>query len=285
MRTLIAITLLLFLWTTNIVIVTATSDYNQHEESWTRILRRKNQDRPGIQREDEPQPFQRFTPSTPSTPGRASRPGEGSITRTNHSTTGPSTMSLAQALELLLNEYDTGLSTSTSRSTSASTTSTSTEFKNNNSHDQKKSRRRRRRWRIRQSKKRINIQNDDPSNNLRKRQERLGRGRRLARIETDDDDNFNLGKIQQKHLKVPGNESDKDSNDDDDECGPDCRNLLHELGHPREQSRCSGSGQVIDIWGYCRDIFHEERRDWDWWSNLRVFVQSQGNSWYSFITV
>ena len=81
---------------------------------------------------------------------------------------------------------------------------------------------------------------------------RLGRGRRLARIETDDDDNFNLGKIQQKHLKVPGNESDKDSNDDDDECGPDCRNLLHELGHPREQSRCSGSGQVIDIWGYCR---------------------------------
>ena len=56
------------------------------------LIWRKNQDRPGIQREDEPQPFQRFTPSTPSTPGRASRPGEGSITRTNHSTTGPSTM-------------------------------------------------------------------------------------------------------------------------------------------------------------------------------------------------
>ena len=28
-----------------------------------------------------------------------------------------------------------------------------------------------------------------------------------------------------------------------------------------------------------RDIFHEERRDWAWWRNLRTFVHSGGNSW------
>ena len=37
------------------------------------------------------------------------------------------------------------------------------------------------------------------------------------------------------------------------DCGPDCQNLLHELGHPQEAARCPG-GQVIDIWGYCRFV-------------------------------
>ena len=49
---------------------------------------------------------------------------------------------------------------------------------------------------------------------------------------------------------------DDDDGDDDDseECGPECRNLLHELGHPQEEVRCPGAGQVIDIWGYCRSV-------------------------------
>jgi len=68
---------------------------------------------------------------------------------------------------------------------------------------------------------------------------------------------------------------------DDGECGPECRNLLHELEHPKEHERCPNAGMVIDIWGYCRYIFHEERRDWAWWQNMRTFVMGQGNSWYN----
>merc|ERR1719186_2347941 len=68
---------------------------------------------------------------------------------------------------------------------------------------------------------------------------------------------------------------------DDGQCGPECRNLLHELEHPKEHDRCPNAGMVIDIWGYCRYIYHEERRDWAWWENLRTFVQGQGNSWYN----
>ena len=45
-----------------------------------------------------------------------------------------------------------------------------------------------------------------------------------------------------------------DDDDGDEECRPECRNLLHELGHPREEARCPGAGQVIDIWGYCRSV-------------------------------
>ena len=41
---------------------------------------------------------------------------------------------------------------------------------------------------------------------------------------------------------------------DDGECGPECRNLLHELEHPKEHERCPNAGMVIDIWGYCRYI-------------------------------
>jgi len=68
---------------------------------------------------------------------------------------------------------------------------------------------------------------------------------------------------------------------DDGECGPECRNLLHELEHPKEHDRCPDARMVIDIWGYCRYIFHEERRDWAWWENMRTFVLGGGNSWYN----
>ena len=47
---------------------------------------------------------------------------------------------------------------------------------------------------------------------------------------------------------------DDDDDDEEEECGPECRNLLHEVGHPREEARCPGAGQVIDIWGYCRSV-------------------------------
>ena len=54
------------------------------------------------------------------------------------------------------------------------------------------------------------------------------------------------------------NEIDNDSvesgkeDTDDGECGPECRNLLHELEHPKEHARCPDTRMVIDIWGYCR---------------------------------
>ena len=43
----------------------------------------------------------------------------------------------------------------------------------------------------------------------------------------------------------------EDSEDARTECGPECRNRLHELDHPKEEERCA-AGQVLDIWGYCR---------------------------------
>ena len=36
------------------------------------------------------------------------------------------------------------------------------------------------------------------------------------------------------------------------DCGPECRNLLHESEHPQEDARCPYEGMVIDVWGYCR---------------------------------
>merc|ERR1711988_1004052 len=67
--------------------------------------------------------------------------------------------------------------------------------------------------------------------------------------------------------------------EDSGDCGEECRNKLHYYGYRKEDDRCP-EGQVIDIWGYCRGIFHEERRDWRWWENIRHYVYSNGNSWY-----
>lgn len=66
--------------------------------------------------------------------------------------------------------------------------------------------------------------------------------------------------------------------EEEEGCGPECRNLLHEVDHPKEDERCPDPSMVIDIWGYCRHIFHEERRDWSWWENLRQYVHANGNS-------
>ena len=40
--------------------------------------------------------------------------------------------------------------------------------------------------------------------------------------------------------------------EDPDGCGPECRNLLHESDHRKEDSKCPHEGMVIDIYGYCR---------------------------------
>ena len=29
-----------------------------------------------------------------------------------------------------------------------------------------------------------------------------------------------------------------------------------------------------------REIFHEERRDWEWWESVRQYVYMNGDSWY-----
>merc|ERR1719370_1751793 len=66
--------------------------------------------------------------------------------------------------------------------------------------------------------------------------------------------------------------------EEEEGCGPECRNLLHEVDHPKEDERCPDPNMVIDIWGYCRHIFHEERRDWSWWENLRQYEHANRNS-------
>lgn len=42
------------------------------------------------------------------------------------------------------------------------------------------------------------------------------------------------------------------SEEDEGDCGEECRNLLHESDHRKEDARCPYEGMVIDIWGYCR---------------------------------
>ncbi|TRY62902.1 hypothetical protein TCAL_12299 [Tigriopus californicus] len=50
-------------------------------------------------------------------------------------------------------------------------------------------------------------------------------------------------------------------------------NKLEYLDYEKAPRQCP-QGWVRDIWGYCREIFHEERRDWDWWENIRRYVMS-----------
>ena len=91
------------------------------------------------------------------------------------------------------------------------------------------------------------------------------RGRRVAKVPSTDkiisrNKKFERGSEEQP-ARDPGRASAHVNNQGDIEetspgqgdCGPDCQNLLHELGHPQEASRCP-QGQVIDIWGYCRFV-------------------------------
>merc|ERR1711935_951509 len=74
-------------------------------------------------------------------------------------------------------------------------------------------------------------------------------------------------------INVENLEQPADEIADTEGCGPDCRNLLHEVEHPKEEERCP-QGMVLDIYGYCRYIFQEERRDWAWWESVRNHVRS-----------
>ena len=91
------------------------------------------------------------------------------------------------------------------------------------------------------------------------------RGRRVAKVPSTDkiisrNKKFGRGSEEQK-ARDPGRASAHVNNQDEiaesdpgqGDCGPDCQNLLHELGHPQEAARCP-QGQVIDIWGYCRFV-------------------------------
>ena len=42
--------------------------------------------------------------------------------------------------------------------------------------------------------------------------------------------------------------------EDPDGCGSECRNLLHESDHRKEDARCPHEEMVIDIYGYCRHL-------------------------------
>ena len=50
-------------------------------------------------------------------------------------------------------------------------------------------------------------------------------------------------------LKIDKSGEEKEEEGD---CGPECRNLMHESEHPQEDARCPYEGMVIDVWGYCR---------------------------------
>jgi len=189
--------------------------------------------------------------------------------RTDHLTTDAPQMSLAQALQFLNENHG------------SNDQQQSLIQENQNPQRRRKDRRTKRRRRQHR-----NVLQDQPRPDPRKIQSRHGgtRGRRVARIPPPK---HHPVEDQQIARRVSG-DANKDANIDGDEdvkdageCGPECQNLLHELDHPKEDERCSGPGQVIDIWGYCRDIFQEERRDWSWWRNLRIFVHSGGNSWYN----
>merc|ERR1719431_1628277 len=78
---------------------------------------------------------------------------------------------------------------------------------------------------------------------------------------------------------LQSSEEDSEVRGEEGACGPECRNLMHESEHPKEDDRCPYEGMVIDIWGYCRYQFEEERRDWRWWETIRQYMHSMGNSW------
>merc|ERR1712110_190907 len=200
---------------------------------------------------------------------------EYAISRTNYFTSTSSPMSLGDALQLLADTHDTKLGPD--HHLSATVSPSPHQVSTHTRHQDP------------------NILHDQPRPPPREEVAELRRGtrgRRVAKVPSTDkiisrNKKFGRGSEEQK-ARDPGRASAHVNNQDEiaesepgqGDCGPDCQNLLHELGHPQEAAQCP-QGQVIDIWGYCRDIFHEERRDWDWWRNLRVFVHSGGNSWYN----
>ena len=46
---------------------------------------------------------------------------------------------------------------------------------------------------------------------------------------------------------LQSSEEDNEVNGEEGSCGPECRNLMHESEHPKEDDRCPYEGMVIDI--------------------------------------
>ena len=51
---------------------------------------------------------------------------------------------------------------------------------------------------------------------------------------------------------APPVETSEVEEEDEGGCGAECRNLLHQSDHRKEDATCPYEGMVIDIWGYCR---------------------------------
>jgi hypothetical protein len=80
--------------------------------------------------------------------------------------------------------------------------------------------------------------------NVNKREEdSYGRGR---------DNSAQREEIEESYVAPSIDDESAQEDTDEGESGPECRNLLHELEHPKEHERCPNAGMVIDIWGYCR---------------------------------
>ena len=90
---------------------------------------------------------------------------------------------------------------------------------------------------------------EDPQVNLRdvdaykRKEDSYGRGR---------DDSNQIEEFEKTYVAPSIDDESAREETDEGECGPECRNLLHELEHPKEHERCPNAGMVIDIWGYCR---------------------------------
>ena len=90
-----------------------------------------------------------------------------------------------------------------------------------------------------------------------------GRGQNIPRVDINQqqDRSSYLNNNLQRHSSTSLSRSDNGNNQhepinqgDSGDCGHECQNLLYELDHPKEHSRCPNPGQVIDIWGYCRYV-------------------------------
>jgi len=252
------------------------------QDSWTKHLRRTDEHQPSRPARSQSETRRRTRSRTRSqarrtltTVSNGDHHSEYSTSRTNHFTSTSSPMSLGDALNLLAENHDTKPDNFRPSGARPSVSHLVPALR----HGQNP-----------------NILHDQPRpNTITKKVVELRRGtrgRRVAKVPSTDkiisrNKKFGRGS-EEPQARDPGRATAHVNNRGDLEetapgqgdCGPDCQNLLHELGHPKEATRCP-QGQVIDIWGYCRDIFHEERRDWDWWRNLRIFVHSGGNSWYN----
>ena len=69
---------------------------------------------------------------------------------------------------------------------------------------------------------------------------------------TGRDDSTQRDEIEETYVAPSLDDESARETTEEGECGPECRNLLHELEHPKEHERCPNAGMVIDIWGYCR---------------------------------